>query len=143
MKRKFNIFAVLLLAMTLIFGSMLCYAAEGEEADCAAAVEESRKVTRTINEQTASITRNVRLGSTGASIDVCLEYAWDEGLSGWFTGARHTMTHVPSDVSLIIWSLNFSGIGGSYISVTVDYTANGSRASASEQFYVDEYGDVY
>lgn len=143
MKRKFNIFAVLLLATTLIFGSTLCYAGEGEETDGAAAMEESRNVTRTINEQTDFVTRNVKLGSTGASIDVCLEYAWDEGLSGWFTGARHTMTHVPSDVSLIIWSLNFSGTGGSYITVMVDYTANGSRASASEQFYVDEYGNVY
>lgn len=143
MKRKFNIFAVLLLTMTLIFGSTLCYAAEGEETDGAAAAEESGYAARSVNTQTDSVPKSVYLGSTGAWIDIRLEYAWDEGYTGWFTGASHTLTCVPSDVNLILWSVSFSGTGSSYVTVTVDYSANNIREEVTKVFYVDGYGDVY
>ena len=144
MKKKLNLFAAIILTMTLIFGSTLCYAAEGEETENIEAVERHNAVARSINTQTSETTKTVNLGSTGIIAYVTLNYSWDEGYTGWFNSASIVGTYVPSGTQFTLMDFAHSATGNSsYITVTIKYICNGVYDVASRQFYVDEYGELY
>ncbi|MGN1187410.1 MAG: hypothetical protein ACI4R6_02855 [Lachnospiraceae bacterium] len=130
MRKKLNIFVAVVLAMTLMFGSTLCYAAEA----AVEPTEGSRAIART---QSHEVSRDIS-GDNGASFKIMLSYQWDEGYAGWFT-----------DVALVeiqnaqLLSFTHTEENRSCVTVRIEYKDNtGTERQVSATYSVDEYGDV-
>jgi hypothetical protein len=142
-KKKINLFIAMILSVTMLFGSTVCFAAENDaEVDNTLSVQSNESV-RAARSMTDSKPVTINVGATGVIAYVNLNYAWDEGYTGWFTGASLTGTYVPVGTSLVLRDFTTSDVGNSsYITVTVTYIINGAQYNASATFYVDEWGEV-
>ena len=130
MRKKLNIIAAAVLILTLMFGSTLCYAAEGT----AKLAEESRAIARSQSESGV-----FAFSDDNTTIYVRLYWEWNEGYTGWFRSAAFV-----NMTSGVMTGFSFSDTGNSsYITVSVSYEYGGKLWTASQQFYVDEYGSVY
>ena len=117
MRKKLKIFMELILAMTLIFGSTLCYASDGDVVEA--------------------------ISNTDIVVYFDLHYAWEEGYTSWFTGAELTEADVPDGHTVIIYGLTHNADGNSSnITVTIDMEYEKLRFNVSKSFYVDEYGNL-
>lgn len=129
-RKKFSMLVAMVMAVTLMFGSTVCFAAEKDE-----------DVVETLEARTQYSTGNFSFtdGSTGITIYIRLYWAWDEGYTGWFRDAE--LVNLPSGE---LTGFSFSKTGNSsYITVNVSYKYGGKIHTASQQYYVDEYGSVY
>lgn len=132
MKKKFNLFLAMVLAMTMLFGSTLCFAAE---ADNEPEVEEEEISTREryLREENFEIK-----GSDGSYFKIHVNYGWDEGISGFVTSAY-----------IVNWG-NTNGMTASncvkennfaVVKITYKDLANNEK-KISFHFRVDEYGST-
>lgn len=145
-RRKLNILMALVMAMTLMFGSTVCFAAETD--DVAEAVEQERAVARM---QSGTVTKS---GSYSFSAGVLVSYTvnieaeWDEGYSSKVKGGS-------SDGKLIISPSDMAKKGYNaimYQNKVKDNTIwfllllrdskNNVVESATLTFSVDSYGCV-
>ena len=116
MRKKLKIFMELILAMTLIFGSTLCYASDGDVVE--ANDYNTFGVTRS-QQETKHI--GLRISNTDIVVYFDLHYAWEEGYTSWFTGAELTEADVPDGHTVIIYGLTYNTDGNSSnITVTID-----------------------
>ena len=119
--------------MTLMFGSTMCLAAEKND------VSENRNEIIQARTQSMSGVYKFTDNNTGIDIYVRLYWAWDEGYTGYFRDAE--LVNLTSGE---LAGFSFSKTGNSsYITVNVSYKYGGKLHSASQQYYVDEYGSVY
>ncbi len=119
--------------MTLMFGSTMCLAAEKND------VSENRNESIQARTQSMSGVYKFTDNNTGIDIYVRLYWAWDEGYTGYFRDAE--LVNLTSGE---LAGFSFSKTGNSsYITVNVSYKYGGKLHSASQQYYVDEYGSVY
>lgn len=97
-RRKLNILMALAMAMTLMFGSTVCFAAETD--DVAEAVEQERAVARM---QSGTVTKSGSYSfSAGVlvSYEVNIEAEWDEGYSSKVKGgSTGKLTISPSSMA--------------------------------------------
>lgn len=137
MKKKFNIFLAVVCAMTMLFGSTLCFAAENVPS------VESSENGRAARSMSGSEQKTISVGNTGVVAIVRLSFAYDSGYTGWFTGADRVSEIVPGNLRVQYISTSTSPVGNnSYITVTVTYVINDIWYDASATFYVDEWGTV-
>lgn len=143
MKKKISLFAALLLTMTLALGGTLCYGAEVQVPENTAA-EESQNTERSINTQSGS--KYIAAGTDeGVAYGFYIYYEWNEGYTGWFTGAElKQFVVLKGSETVIMYSFTHNADGNSsYMTVTIDYKYGGAARLLSVTFYVDEYGEVY
>lgn len=137
MKKKINIFLAVVCAMTMMFGSTLCFAAENVPS------VESSENSRAVGAMSGSEEKTIAIGDTGVIATVTLNFKYNSGYTGWFTGANITSTFIPSGLSVQSKGISTSPVGNnSYITVTVTYIINGIWYDASATYYVDEWGTV-
>ncbi len=137
MKKKINIFLAVVCAMTMMFGSTLCFAAENVPS------VESSENSRAVGAMSGSEQKTIAIGDTGVVAVINLNYSYNSGYTGWFTGAYVIKTWVPDGVEAKLQSTSTSSVGNnSYITVTVTYTINNIWYDASATYYVDEWGTV-
>lgn len=87
--------------------------------------------------------KTVNIGNTGVVAYIKLTYSWDEGYTGWFTGASIEGTYVPVGTSLVLKDFSTSDVGNSsYITVTLKYRVNLVDYDISQRYYVNEWGEV-
>lgn len=138
MRKKLKIFMELILAMTLIFGSTLCYGSDGDVVE--ANDYNTFGVTRS-QQETKHI--GLRISNTDIVVYFDLHYAWEEGYTSWFTGAELTEADVLDGHTVIIYGLTHNADGNSSnITVTIDMEYEKLRFNVSKSFYVDEYGNL-
>ena len=145
MKKKINLFIAMILSVTMLFGSTVCFAAENDaEVDNTLSVQSNESV-RVAGSMTNSKIVAINVGDTGVIAYVNLNYAWDEGYTGWFTGANLNGVYTPNGISVEFKGLGTSETGNSsYITVTATVELNGDfMYTVSGTFYVDECGEVY
>ncbi len=144
MKKKINLFIAMILSVTMLFGSTVCFAAENEvDVDNTLSVQSNESV-RVARSMTNSKIVAINVGDTGVIAYVNLNYAWDEGYTGWFTDASFVITQCSAGTRWIYQGFSKSPTGNSsYITVTVSYIINDMPYSVSETFYVDEWGELY
>ena len=152
-RKKLNFFVAMIMVMTLMFGSTMCLAAEKND------VSENRNEIIQARTQSMSgvykFTENekmelknkfhvidddrIPIDKSSKDIYVRLYWAWDEGYTGYFRDAE--LVNLTSGE---LAGFSFSKTGNSsYITVNVSYKYGGKLHSASQQYYVDEYGSVY
>lgn len=132
-RKKLNFFVAMIMVMTLMFGSTMCLAAEKND------VSENRNESIQARTQSMSGVYKFTDNNTGIDIYVRLYWAWDEGYTGYFRDAE--LVNLTSGE---LAGFSFSKTGNSsYITVNVSYRYGGKLHSASQQYYVDEYGSVY
>lgn len=151
MKKKFNLFLAMVLAMTMLFGSTLCFAAEGDNV--------SVNVDGAINARaySGSATRDYRatvfsgVVITGnrqyvtATVNVGMRYSWTEGSYSEFTSGWVNSMNCTS-VADGNYEVQNSGIRISYNTIIFSfdvYRDNIKVDSFSVSYGVDEYGQVY
>ena len=145
MKKKINLFIAMILSVTMLFGSTVCFAAENDmDVDNTLSVQSNESV-RVARSMTNSKIVAINVGDTGVIAYVNLNYAWDEGYTGWFTGANLNGVYTPNGISVEFKGLGTSETGNSsYITVTATVELNGDfMYTVSGTFYVDEWGEVY
>ena len=145
MKKKINLFIAMILSVTMLFGSTVCFAAENDvDVDNTLSVQSNESV-RVAGSMTNSKIVSINVGDTGVIAYVNLNYAWDEGYTGWFTGANLNGVYTPNGISVEFKGLGTSETGNSsYITVTATVELNGDfMYTVSGTFYVDECGEVY
>ena len=118
----------LILAMTLIFGSTLCYASDGDVVE--ANDYNTFGVTRS-QQETKHI--GLRISNTDIVVYFDLHYAWEEGYTSWFTGAELTEADVPDGHTVIIYGLTHNADGNSSnITVTIDMEYENIRIDTTD-----------
>ena len=128
MRKKLKIFMELILAMTLIFGSTLCYASDGDVVE--ANDYNTFGVTRS-QQETKHI--GLRISNTDIVVYFDLHYAWEEGYTSWFTGAELTEADVPDGHTVIIYGLTHNADGNSSnITVTIDMEYENIRIDTTD-----------
>lgn len=143
MKKKLNIFLAVVCAMTMLFGSTLCFAAENNAEMDNVITDENSNNGRAARSMKGSEPKTINVGNTGVVAHIRLDYEYDSGYTGWFTGAYLTGTFVPQGRTVEYKGLSTSGTGnGSYITVTVHYLINTIPYNVSATFYVNEWGEV-
>ena len=128
MRKKLKIFMELILAMTLIFGSTLCYGSDGDVVE--ANDYNTFGVTRS-QQETKHI--GLRISNTDIVVYFDLHYAWEEGYTSWFTGAELTEADVPDGHTVIIYGLTHNADGNSSnITVTIDMEYENIRIDTTD-----------
>ena len=118
----------LILAMTLIFGSTLCYASDGDVVE--ANDYNTFGVTRS-QQETKHI--GLRISNTDIVVYFDFHYAWEEGYTSWFTGAELTEADVPDGHTVIIYGLTHNADGNSSnITVTIDMEYENIRIDTTD-----------
>ena len=118
----------LILAMTLIFGSTLCYGSDGDVVE--ANDYNTFGVTRS-QQETKHI--GLRISNTDIVVYFDLHYAWEEGYTSWFTGAELTEADVPDGHTVIIYGLTHNADGNSSnITVTIDMEYENIRIDTTD-----------
>ena len=141
-RRKINILMSLVMAMTLMFGSTVCFAAETD--DVAETGEQERAVARM---QSGTVTKS---GSYSFPEDVLISYTvsiqaeWDEGYSCTIKGgsADPRISQMPEGTSYTT-RMYSEEISGNRITYKLYLFKNHIICnSVLLTFYVDEYGRV-
>ena len=141
-RRKLNILMALVMAMTLMFGSTVCFAAETD--DVAEAVEQERAVARM---QSGTVRKS---GSYSFPEDVLISYTvniqaeWDEGYYSTITdgSADAQISYKPEGTSYTT-RMYSEEISGNRITYKLYLFKNHIICnSVLLTFYVDEYGRV-
>lgn len=145
-RRKLNILMALAMAMTLMFGSTVCFAAETD--DVAEAVEQERAVARM---QSGTVTKSGSYSFTSKGVlisyTVNIDAKWDEGyyseiLSG--SSLNPQIITCPNDGALYTATMSNGKVSNNTIIYTVTLFKNHKYCdSADLAFTVDEYGNVY
>lgn len=143
MKKKINLFIAMILSVTMLFGSTVCFAAENDaEVDNTLSVQSNESV-RAARSMAGNKIVAISVGDTGAIAYVKLSFAYDSGYTGWFTGASPDRLQVPSGIG-VFDRVSTSPVGNSsYITVTAHVLVNNVWYDVSGTFYVDEWGEVY
>ncbi len=145
MKKKINLFIAMILSVTMLFGSTVCFAAENDvDVDNTLSVQSNESV-RAARSMTGKKTVAMGVRDTGVIVYVDLYFAYDSGYTGWFTGANLNGVYTPNGISVEFKGLGTSETGNSsYITVTATVELNGDfMYTVSGTFYVDEWGEVY
>ena len=144
MKKKINLFIAMILSVTMLFGSTVCFAAENDaEVDNTLSVQSNESV-RAARSMTGKKTVAMGVRDTGVIVYVDLYFAYDSGYTGWFTDASFVITQCSAGTRWIYQGFSKSLTGNSsYITVMVSYIINDMPYSVSETFYVDEWGELY
>ena len=141
-RKKLNILMALVMAMTLMFGSTVCFAAETD--DVAEAVEQERAVARS---QSGTVTKS---GWYSFPEDVLISYTvsiqaeWDEGYSSTIKGgsAAAEISQMPEGTSYTT-GMYKQKISGNRITYKLYLFKNHIQCNNVDlTFYVDEYGCV-
>lgn len=101
-------------------------------------------IVRSVNEQTG--TKYVAaVTDTGIGFGINLYYAWEEGYTGWFTGAELIQVVVLSGNPDFVMKefKHTESSQNSYITITITYLYGDVEKIISQTYYVNEYGEVH
>ena len=88
MRKKVKLLMALFLSLTMMFGSTLCYAAEtGNGSNEVYADEQSDGDIALAFYQSGTSGYDAVFSEANIKVSYVLQYEWDEGYAGWFTGA--------------------------------------------------------
>ena len=136
MKKKISVLAVFFLAMTFLFGSTLCFAAETEPKSMDG---QNIMVARA---QNGSGTLSFKDTNTSIWFLVDFEWTWEEGNSSRFTRADYN-SYAGINEQVVVTGFSANGLNTSNCTITIVYKFRGTTHTTSCTFHVDEYGNTY
>ncbi len=150
MKKKFNLFFAVVLAMTMLFGSTLCFAAEGDNViSNVNETRDARAYTGSTNCEykaqafSGVVINGIRQHVT-AKVNVGMRFTWNEGRDSKFTSGWVNSTTC-SSVAGGNYEVHNSGmsISSNIIVFNFDvYRDNTKVDSFNVRYIVDEYGQI-